>query len=104
MDNKEETAICRKCLIEKTASFFVKRDNKKGFSRLCKECYNNTYNRKIIIDDPNMDRKDKMKLVQLQIRVEEEVFKDILLEKMGYELNSELSVHQQFMIRHGLQM
>lgn len=52
--------ICRNCLHEKLSSLFRKqKDNKSGFTNICKECYNMIYSyrlkKEVVKDDVVID-------------------------------------------------
>ena len=107
--DKEEIKQCRVCLIEKSIELFGKRKRSRdGRNHICKECFNLRYNiqnrAKGLLGDYNeMFRKDNiMKINQEDIRNAEIFQMKNLLSSIGYDFDSELSIHEQFMLRHNL--
>jgi superfamily II helicase len=81
--------ICRTCRIEKVLDkFVISKIYKDGRSHLCKECANEARR------DRRTDRKN--------ITPEDRQMSRKLLECLGYVFDSELSIHEQFMLKHNL--
>jgi superfamily II helicase len=81
--------ICRSCRECKILDKFVKdKIYKDGRSNLCKECANE------IKRDRRTDRRN--------ITAEDRQMARKLLESLGYVFDSELSIHEQFMLKHNL--
>lgn len=92
---------CRECQLEKELDQFNKRaSNRDGYDNKCKECI------KIYIRNLNSrnstDNVVDYKLIKHNTILSEKVSADCLLKNIGYELESELSIYQQFLIRHNL--
>jgi hypothetical protein len=94
--------VCKQCQIEKSLDdFSPKKASKDGRTYLCKVCCNqNQYLRKHNLKAPLTGR-DYQSIIDARIDNEEDMKNDIL-RKLGYDLNSEISVHEQFMRRHYL--
>lgn len=73
----------------------VRRASKDGYDTICKECSNKYQRQRRGHNDDKKTPVERRKLNENQI-VEE------LLKKLGYELNGELSVHQQFIKKYNL--
>lgn len=92
---------CLGCQIEKQITEFNKRtSNYDGYDHRCRECI------KIYIRNLNSrnstDNVVDYKLIRENVILQEKLSADCLLKNIGYELESELSVHEQFLIRHNL--
>jgi hypothetical protein len=67
--------------------------NKKGEYKLfCEKCGEIVYNERVI--NYSQGAQDRNEYVEQQSKM--------MLENMGYDLNSELSVHEQFLLKHKL--
>lgn len=92
---------CRVCGETKELYEFVTRNSlSSGKDKICKQCAADyMYFRK----HGTLVREKKPRVNSAEIRIEndEEGTKEVL-KRLGYDLNSELTVHQQFMIRHNL--
>jgi hypothetical protein len=85
---------CRECKIEKELTEFYKQSrNSDGFNNICIECSKLYYKNLMIIQ--SSDNHSESNILE-----DEDVC--LLLEKIGYDLQSELSVHQQFMLKYNL--
>ena len=86
---------CIKCEIEKDLSEFTKnKQSKDGLNVYCKECVKKTTLEKRLKLNPNWKPTKR-------VDTDAEFSKKVLI-RLGYDLNSELSVHTQFLIRHNL--
>jgi hypothetical protein len=85
---------CRECKVEKELIDFYKQSrNTDGFNNICIECSKLYYKNLCIKQASDNDS-------ETNILNDEDVC--LLLEKIGYDLQSELSVHQQFMMKYNL--
>jgi len=92
---------CLGCQIEKQITEFNKRtSNYDGYDHRCRECI------KIYIRNLNSrnstDNVVDYKLIKENILLQEKVSADCLLKNIGYQLNSEFTIHEQFMLKHNL--
>ena len=93
---------CIGCQIEKQITEFNKRaSNYDGYDHRCRECI------KIYIKNLNLrNATDNVVIDYKKIRentiLEEKVSADCLLKNIGYELDGEFTIHQQFMMKYNL--
>jgi|LakMenE01Jun11ns_1017448.scaffolds.fasta_scaffold9455232_2 hypothetical protein len=92
---------CRGCQLEKEVTEFNKRtSNYDGYDHRCRECL------KIYIKNLNSrnstDNVIDYKLIKENTILEEKVSADCLLKNIGYKLDSEFTIHEQFMMKHNL--
>jgi hypothetical protein len=85
---------CRECKIEKELTEFYKQSrNYDGYNHKCIKCCKLYFKNLCVKQSTDNDS-------ETNILEDEDVC--LLLKKIGYDLQSELSVHQQFIIRHNL--
>ena len=95
--------ICNTCNIEKPLEdFYIKKDGKDGRTPRCKQCGQQKQREAKLKKDPNYKPKNFQEKIDQRFKNEEEL-KNELLTILGYDLNSELSVHQQFLLRHNFE-
>lgn len=101
--------ICRICLEEMELTRFPKRKSSRdGHAHICKNCYNERYNKldrgELTVGDYNefFNRSKISELSNKEARKYEKLISNEILKKLGYDLDSELSIHQQFMMKHNL--
>ena len=69
----------------------------------CKPCLKiYTNNLKTGVRMSEEDKKEKLQQTKLKAMSHEKEISNSLLKTMGYEVESELSIHEQFLIRHNL--
>ena len=97
---------CIKCLeVKEIEDFSIRRDNIDNRHTVCRVCVNEStlireQNKQLGI--PPRTRFEISKIAKETRNNFEELVSKELLEQMGYDLNSELSVHEQFLIKHNL--
>ena len=93
--------ICRVCKIEKDLEDFTTRLTRPdGKDTICKRCSadQNYFSKYGTLERKTRDNYNPSKQKQLN----EEEAKNEILTILGYDLAGELSVHQQFLLRHNL--
>jgi hypothetical protein len=92
---------CRQCQLEKELDQFNKRtSNRDGYDNKCRECVN-IYMRNLYLRN-STDNIVDYKVVRQNTILSEKVSADCLLKNIGYKLDSEFTIHEQFLIRHNL--
>jgi hypothetical protein len=95
---------CRVCNIEKHIDeFHRKQGHRDGYSTQCKQCvsiYMKNFKNGIKVGKP--DRFKIARDVRDRRCIDEAEFSLHILKTLGYELEGEISVHQQFLLRHNL--
>lgn len=96
-----ETKRCEGCKKEfPLVDFWKVPKSPDGYSKHCKDC-RKKLSRKRRIDDGQMDLSN---LRFNQLRNSDHYHSYKLLERLGYDLESDKSIHEQFCERHGLQV
>jgi hypothetical protein len=97
---------CIKCkLVRELDEFHFKNGHGSERSRTCKECIQFEVAERAYRNKMGIPHKDKFQIAREAKQTREQFEKLIcneLLTDMGYEVNCELSIHEQFMIRHNL--
>jgi hypothetical protein len=95
---------CRTCNIEKHIDeFHRKQGHRDGYSNKCKECvslYAKNFKNGVKLGKP--DRFKIARDVRDRRIVDEAQFSLDVIKLLGYELEGEFSVHEQFLMRHNL--
>lgn len=94
---------CSRCKIEKPFDeFYYRFDSKDKRTPRCKVC--EMENQRELKLKKNPDYKPKTQKEKIETRFQNEIeLKNELLTILGYDLNSELSIHQQFLLRHNFE-
>ena len=96
-----KTKICKECKIEYPLNDFWRIPNSPdGYDRNCKVC------RKKIVKKRNLENgiMDLSHVRFNQLRDEDHYHSYKLLERLGYELESDKSIHEQFCEKYGLEI
>jgi len=97
---------CIKCkLVRELDEFHFKNGHGSERSRTCKECIQFEVAERAYRNKMGIPHKDKFQIAREAKQTREQFEKLIcneLLTDMGYEVDCELSIHEQFMIRHNL--
>ena len=93
--------ICQDCQIEKQITEFNKQSrNYDGYAKQCKECLK-VYTKNLNLRN-STDNVIDYKLIRQNITLQEKEYSDYLLKKIGYQIDSEFTIHQQFMMKYNL--
>jgi len=97
---------CIKCkLVKELDEFHFKQGHGSERSRTCKECIQFEVAERAYRNKMGIPHKDKFQIAKeaKQTREQfEKLLSDELLSDMGYKMDNELSIHEQFLIRHNL--
>jgi hypothetical protein len=92
--------ICSRCKIEKPLDeFYFRFDSKDKRTPRCKKCEMEKQKELKLKKNPDYVPKTNKEKSEQRFKNEEEL-KNELLTILGYDLNGELSVHQQFLRKH----